>query len=156
MQLSNYFKFDVFVLNGIALNSTHVKQQKARRVWKVIAVSLRIPVYWNPSEMAAYCKSLFDSFTQLRDVSTQGAIWQLSGNKVNKGFGASEKECLKSFLIFLLFITCHQAGEVMKAASLSFLHIPGGVRRVSEGLGEPWQPASTKYHPDLFHQRYSW
>lgn len=156
MQLSNYFRFDVFVLNGTASNSVHVKQQKAGRVWKVIAVSLRIPVYWNPSEMAAYCKSLFDSFTQLQDLSTQEAIWQLSGNKVNKGSGASEKECLKSFLIFLLFITCHQASEVIKAASLSFLCIPGGVRRVSKGLGGPWQPASIKYHPDFFHWWCSW
>lgn len=155
MQLSNYFKFKVFVLNGIASNSVHVKQQKAGRVWKVIAVSLWIPVYCNPSEMPAYCNSLFDSFTQLRDLSAQGSIWQLSGNKVNKGFGASEKECLKSFLIFLLFITCHQASEVIKAASLSFLYIPGAILRVRETLGEPWQPASTRYHPDLFHWWYS-
>lgn len=150
MQLSNYFQFDVFVLNGIASSSLHVKQQKARRVWKVITVSLRIPVYWNPSEVAAYCKSLFDSFTQLWDLTTQGPIWQLSGNKVNKGFGASEKECLKSFLIFLLFITCHQASEVMKAASLSFLRIPDGVCRLRENLGEPWQQTSPMYHTDLF------
>lgn len=150
MQLSNYFQFDVFVLNGIASNSVHVKQQKARGVLKVITVSLRIPVYRNPLEVAAYCKSLFDSFTQLQDLSTEGPIWQLSGNKVNKGFGASGKECLKSFLIFLLFITCHQASEDMKAASLSFLRIPGGVCRLRESLGEPWQQTSTKYHTDLF------
>lgn len=74
MQLSNYFQFDVFVLNGIASNSVHVKQQKARGVLKVITVSLRIPVYRNPLEVAAYCKSLFDSFTQLQDLSTEGPI----------------------------------------------------------------------------------
>lgn len=68
---------------------------------------------------------------------SSGAIWQLSGNKVNTGFGASEKECLKSFLIFLLFITCHPAGEGTKAASLSFLHAPGGIRRVRKAWGSP-------------------
>lgn len=144
------------MLNGIASNSVHAQQQKARRVWKVITVSLQIPVHWNPSEMAAYCRSLFDSFTQLQDLSTQGAVWQLSSNKVNKGFGASEKECLKSFLIFLLFITCHQAGEVMKAASLSFLCVPGAVHRMKESMKKPWQLASIKYHPDFFHWWHFW